>query len=378
LIGFEIAATVALLAGAGLVGRRVSDLLDVRPGFDTRDLRLASLRPIGPEYRGQAIGPFFDRVVERVRTRTGLEVTLIDPVPLDLRLGQSVSLRGDTDATHTARMRLMSPGALAFIGADMLRGRELTPDDEGAAVVSETLARRLWGESLPLGHVVRLTLRDETHMLRVVGITRDIRDGLYRAPGPEIYVSGAAFYASSVPRTSLVFRSPRSEAELTAAIRLAVMDVDPRQAISPVTSIAELTRTYTALSRFVGILLAAFAALATLLALTGILAVASGAVASRRREIGIRVAIGATPRHVLASLSRDVVPAIVLGAVAGLAAAGSLVQVLRWLVPGVAPFDSLAYGGAASVLVLIATAGAWFPARRALGIAPTLVMAADE
>jgi ABC-type antimicrobial peptide transport system permease subunit len=275
-------------------------------------------------------------------------------------------------------MRLMSPGALAFIGADMLRGRELTPDDEGAAVVSETLARRLWGESLPLGHVVRLTLRDETHMLRVVGITRDIRDGLYRAPGPEIYVSGAEFYASSVPRTSLVFRSPRSEAELTAAIRLAVMDVDPRQAISPVTSIAELTRTYTALSRFVGILLAAFAALATLLALTGILAVASGAVASRRREIGIRVAIGATPRHVLASLSRDVVPAIVLGAVAGLAVAGSLVQVLRWLVPGVAPFDPLAYGGAASVLVLIATAGAWFPARRALGIAPTLVMAADE
>ena len=131
---------------------------------------------------------------------------------------------------------------------------------------------------------------------------------------------------------------------------------------------------YTALSRFVGILMTMFAALAALLAITGVLAVASGTVAGRRREIGIRVAIGATPRDVLGALGRELLLAVGAGALAGLTVAASLVQVLRWLVPGVAQFDPVAYGGAAFVVVLIAVAGAWLPARRALAIAPTLVL----
>lgn len=198
---------------------------------------------------------------------------------------------------------------------------------------------------------------------------------MYRPVGAEIYVSHSQF---PVTRTSIVFRSARPEADLTASIRQAVMDVDPRQAIAPVTSISELTRVYTALSRLVGVLLAIFAGLAALLAVTGVLAVASGTVTSRRREIGIRVAIGATPRDVLTSLAADVLPGIGIGAALGLVAAASMVQVLRWLVPGVDPFDPIPYGAAAGVVIVIALSGAWFPARRALGIAPTLVLAGDE
>ena len=372
LIGLEIAATVALLAGSALVGRRIADILDVEAGFDTRDLRLASIRPTGPEYREEAIERFYARVAERIRERTGLEVVHIDRVPMDKYLGRGVKVRAGDSPEEGARMRAVSPGALRFIGADIVRGREfgLTEGERPGVVVNETLARRLWGDELRLGDELTVTLEKDSHRLRVIGIVRDVRDSLFRPARPEVFVSHGQFPTG---RTTVVFRSPRPEPELTDAIRRAVMDVDPRQAISPVTSIAELTLMYTALSRFVGILLGMFAALATLLAVTGILAVASGTVASRRREIGIRVAIGARPRDVLAALGRDLLPAITLGAVAGLAIAASLVQVLRWLVPGVAQFDPLAYGGAALVAVLIAVVGAWLPARRALGIAPTLV-----
>ena len=371
LIGFEIAATVALLAGSGLVGRRIADILDVEAGFDTRDLRLASIHPTGPAYRGEAAERFYTQVANRIRERTGLEVVHVDRVPLDRWRARPVKVRADGPADQGSGLRVMSPGSLRLLGVEILRGRDFTGAEGAAAVVNETLARRLWGATLPVGQALTLILDDKPHPLRVVGIARDMRDGLYRPPGPEIYVSTSHFPTA---RTSLVFRSPRPEAELTDTIRHAVMDVDPRQAIAPVTSIAELTLMYTALSRFVGILLGMFAALATLLAVTGILAVASGTVASRRREIGIRVAIGAAPRDLLGALGRDLLPAVGIGAAAGLAIAASLVQVLRWLVPDVAQFDPLAYGGAGLVVILIAIAGAWLPARRALAIAPTLVL----
>jgi predicted permease len=371
LIGFEIAATVALLAGAGLVGRRIADILDVEAGFDTRDLRIASIRPTGAEYRGSAAERFYTQVMARIRERTGLEVVHIDRVPLDRWRARPVTVRTDGNADQASGLRVMSPGSLGLLGVDIRRGRDFSDGDDATAVVNETLASRLWGDTLPVGQALTLMLDDKPHPLRVVGIARDMRDGLYRPPGPEIYVSSSQFPSA---QTSLVFRSPRPEAELTDAIRRAVMDVDPRQAIAPVISIAELTLTYTALSRFVGILLGMFAALATLLAVTGILAVASGTVASRRRELGIRIAIGATPRDVLGALGRDLLPAVAIGAIAGLAIAASLVQVLRWLVPDVAQFDPLAYGGATLVIIFIAIAGAWIPARRALAIAPTLVL----
>jgi predicted permease len=371
LIGFEIAATAALLTGAALVGRRVLDLVRVDAGFDTRDLRFVSIRPAGPEHTAETRLAFYHRVAERVRERTGLDVTIIDRVPLDVYFGRQCQVHTAGSISVNARVRVTTPGTLPWLGAEFVAGGDFRSDDQASAVVNAALAQRLWGDAWRLGESFTVVVDDERHTVQIAGVVRNLRDSVYREAGPEIYLSMAQV---PVTRTSLVFRSPRPEAELTDAIRRAVMDVDPRQAISPVTSISELTMMYTALSRFVGILLGMFAALATLLAITGLLAVAGGTVTSRRREIGIRVAIGATGRDVLGSLARDLVPAVVIGAAAGLAIAASLGQVLRALVPGVAPFDPLAYGAAALVVLLIAILGAWLPARRALAIPPTVAL----
>jgi putative ABC transport system permease protein len=321
-------------------------------------------------------------VIDRLRERTGTQAVLIDRVPLDYWRAPAVRvLPAFRDAAEMgAGIRVMSAGALTYIGADLIAGREFREGDrEGAtrtAVVNESLASRLSAAGgSPIGAFLTVTWRDEPHGLQVVGVVRDLRDSVYRPVGPELYVSAAQF---PQPRATFVIRGERSPDEVAAALRQALREVDPRQALSDVVAVSDRVRTYTALSRFVGILLIVFAALAVLLAATGVLAVLAGAVASRTREIGIRIAVGATRLDVVSCLSREFIPALAAGAVAGAAASYSLSSVLRSLVPGVSPVHPAAYGMAIAGVVAIAVAGAWWPVRRALGIDPALVLTAPE
>ena len=381
LIGLEVAATVALLAGSSLVALRISELMNADVGFDLRGLQMASLRPLGSVYEGRELTRLYTSFVERARETFGLQLALVDRVPLDFWRAPSVQI---TDAAggapKSAGLRVMAADALEVLGADLIAGRAFSAADrDGGALVAllnTSMAAHLDAAGVPpIGATLTVTRGEARDEVTVVGVVDDMRDSAYRAVGPEIYLSAAQFPPA---RASFVVRSDRPVEEVDAALRQALRTVDPSQALSDVVRLEERLRTYTALSRFVGILLALFATLAVGLAATGILAVAAGAVAARTREIGIRVAIGATPRDVLASLSRDFVPGVLAGGAVGVCLAASLTSVLRWLTPGVAGFHPLAYGGAIVVIAVVAGVGAWLPARRALAIAPTIALTTPE
>jgi ABC-type antimicrobial peptide transport system permease subunit len=376
----EITATVTLLAGSALVASRIADLMTTEFGFDVERLQMASLRPVGSEYRGRDLARVYDDVMTRLRERTGMQAALIDRVPLDYWRAQPVQVNRGTESGVRAGVRAMSAGALAVVGAELVAGREFRDGDrDGAprvAVINESLAARLpGGVQSALGTTVSVTWRAEQHELQVVGVVRDLRDSVYRPAGPELYVSASQF---PQPRATFIVRSDRSPEELGTALRQALRDVDPRQAISDVVMVSDRVRTYTALSRFVGIVLVVFAALAILLAATGVLASVAGAVANRTRELGIRIAVGASRRDILISVSRDFVPAFLTGVAAGTLATWGASSVLRSLVPGVALVDPAAFAAASTGIIVVAVAGAWWPVRRALAIDPVIVLAAPE
>ena len=379
LIALEITATVTLLAGSALVASRIADLMTTEFGFDIERLQMASLRPIGSEYRGRELARVYDDVVTRLRERTGMQAALIDRMPLDYWRAQPVQVNRDMESVR-AGVRAMSTGAIAVAGAELVAGREFRDSDrDGAprvAVINESLAARLpGGGQSAVGTTVSVTWRAEQHELQIVGVVRDLRDSVYRPAGPEIYVSAAQFPQT---RATFIVRSDRSPEEVGTALQQALRDVDPRQAISDVVMLSDRVRTYTALSRFVGILLGVFAGLAILLAATGILAAVAGAVASRTRELGIRIAVGASRRDLLTSLSRDFVPPFLTGVAAGALATWGASNVLRSLVPGVELVDPAAFAAASAGLIAVAVAGAWGPVRRALAIDPVIVLAAPE
>jgi putative ABC transport system permease protein len=369
LIALEVAATVALLVGSGAVAVRVAALMSTEVGFDLDGLQMASLRPMGPEYQDAGLTRLYQDVLDRLRERSGIEAVVIDRPPLDFWRAEPVGVLPPKPGEEEVRagLRVMSAGALTFLGADLIAGRDFrTSDGPGAppaGIVNASLAARLVpAGASPVGATVTLIWRDERRVLQIVGVVNDLRDSVYRPAGPEIFLSAPQFPPR---RASFVLRSQRPAEQTAAALREALRDVDPRQAVSDVASFGGRIRLYTALSRFVGILLIAFAALAVLLAATGVLAVVGGAVASRTREIGIRVALGARRRHVVAALSHEFVPALAAGACGGFAAAYALSNVIRALVPGIAAFHPAAYAAALGGVGLVAVIGAWWPIRRA-------------
>ena len=383
LIALEIATTVTILAGGALVAMRVWDLMRSDVGFDLRGLHMATTRPLGKEYDAGRLVSFYRAAMDHLRQSSGVQAAVIDIVPLDFRRPAPVpvaSAKGGKGAPASAAARVMSAGAVQLIGARVLAGREFTDADRigttPVALVNEVLAAKLGGPGeSPLGAALTVEREGELHLVTVVGVINDMRGDVYNRPGPEIYLSSAQFPPR---RAAFVVRSDAARESVDQKFRDAVRVADPRQAISEAVAVSDRVRTRTALSRFVAVLMALFAALAALLAATGIMAVAAAGVAARTRELGIRVAIGASRADVLRCVARDFLPGVAIGALVGIAAAASLTNVIRWLEPGVAAFNPAVYVGAIVAILVVAAIGAWLPARRALAIDPAIVFNSSE
>jgi len=385
LVVSEIALSLVLLIGAGLLLRSFVELSRVRPGFDPEGALTYKLALPFPDYQTpQDRTRFFQRMEERVAAEPGVEaVGAIFPMPLGGRFWTGPYGRaGDPEERWTeqeADFRVITPGYFDAMGIGLLDGRALTAADleeqREVAVVDAGLARRLWPDGSAVGERVGLDLFGRTLRLEVVGTVEPVRHAGLTEPAHEtLYMPHHLF--PWTPMTVAV-RTAADPGTLADPVRAAVRALDPGLPVYAVRPLSVYFREALAATRFTLVLAAVFAGLALVLAAIGLAGVLAYAVRRRRHEIGVRVALGARPVDVVRLIVGRAVLLVVLGIVLGLAAALAVSRSLAGLVYGVSSTDPATYAALAAVLAAVAVAASWLPARRAARIDPVTALRAD-
>jgi predicted permease len=373
LVVSQAALALMLLVAAGLLVRTFGRLSSVDPGF--RAENVLTMRTALPWYRhGDRKGrdAFYRNVLQRVEALPGVShAGYVTWIPYTNFGGTSSFLiEGKPEPRpgeeNDANVRLASPGYFPAMGMTLVRGRLLTESDAAPSaptvVINQTMAGKFWPSEDPLDR--RFGFCRECPWIRIAGIVRDMHQkSLDTEPRPELFIHYS--HVGHFAPQDLAIRFTGDPAALATAVRRAVWEVDPQQPIADVKLLTEYLDEDLAPRRFQSQLLGAFAALAVLLASLGIYGVLSYAVAQRRREIGVRLALGAEPRDVMGLvLSQGLRPALI-GLAVGLIAALGLAQFVSALLFDVRPRDPLTFAGSAVLLLLVAVVAAWLPAWRA-------------
>ena len=390
LVVSEVALSLMLLVGAGLMIRSFQKLESVDPGFDSRQVLTMTAMVSRAKFPSpdQAIR-FFDRVLQRVRSLPGVEsAAAIDNIPLTGGSHQPIAVAGRPVVPMSEQpevdVRLVSPGYMSAMHIPTLRGRDLNETDVAGRVavvlVSESMARQFWPGEDPIGK--RLTLTFFPGAVReVVGIVGDVKlDGLDQTqPSPTLYfpLDQVSVPASggwtSFPMT-LVVRSHSGSGELVSAVSNAVHEVDRDIPLADISTMDDLVANSLSQQRFNMLLLGAFAGLALLLAAVGIYSVLSYSVKRSVREIGIRLALGAPVREVLRMVVFEAMKPTLLGVAIGTAGALALGRVLSNLIFGVRPSDPITFLAVAAILVAVAFVASIAPAYRATKVDPMVAL----
>jgi predicted permease len=387
LVVAEVTLSVALLASAGLLVRALVRVQAVDPGFRADDvLTLRTALPL-PRYNETAARHrFYADVLEGVRALPGVQdAAYTSFLPMVMRGGiWRVHLPGQEAAPgggSAASLRFVTPRYFATLGIPLVAGRDVSDADTAitpfVAVVSDSFARQHWPGQDPLGRRFRLAFFERT----VVGVVGDVRvRGLEHASEPQVYVpdqqvpdGGVIFYAPK----DLAVRAAGDPASLVPAIRRIVAAADPQQPISDIRTMAEVVREETGARTVQVRVLGAFAAAALLLAAVGIHGLLSFVVRSRAQEIGVRVALGARPGHILRLVLGGIGRLTAAGLATGLVLACLSARGLSSLLAGVSPYDVTTLAVAAALAALTAVSGSLLPVLRALRVDPLRVMRAE-
>jgi putative ABC transport system permease protein len=381
LVSFDAAVAFLLLFGAGLLVRSTAKLLLVDPGFSTARTAKLEIDLSGQRYsENPQVAAYFERVLERVRAVPGVETAGVSSM---LPLGGAwdsygIRVEGHEPANPNDEPEALrygvSPGYLETMGIPVLRGRAFTAADrEGSlpvALVTEEFARRP-GED-PIGR--RMGLGDHP-FATVVGVVGEVRHrGLDVRGGRQVYVPASQWPDNGAV---LVVRFAGDPLASLPAVRAAARSVDPDQPITRVATLGRVVEEAAGTRKFAMSLLAGFAALATLLAAVGIYGVVSAYVSRRTREIGIRIALGATPATVVWTVVREGFALSMAGLAVGVVLSIAAGAGMRAITFGNRGADVMTVGGAMLVLLLAAIAASWIPARRAARVEPTTALRAE-
>jgi putative ABC transport system permease protein len=376
LVVMEIALASLLLVGAGLTLRSFNTLLSSDAGFSTDDVLTATVTLPAARYRDaeQQVAAF-QAMEARLAAIPGVRsVGATSHLPLsgaDGRRGITVEGREPVQDTPTrAHIRSILPGYFRTMGITLVAGRPFGAPDNARAldvvIVNQTMARRYWPGTSPLGRRVRLN--GDERWRQVVGIVQDVRHwGLDRVVNPEMYLPEAQYTSTTM---NFVLQSAEDPQALVAAVRGGVRAVDPNLPVSMVRSMEDVAAASLGARRIVLVLIAAFAVLALVLAAAGIYGVMSHLVALRTAEIGVRMSLGADGRNILGLVIREGMLQAAAGLALGMSAGVLLMSSLRAWLYSVSPFDPLTLATVAVVLLLTATLACAAPARRAMRVDP--------
>jgi putative ABC transport system permease protein len=364
----QIALSVVLLAGAGLMVRSLLVLSSTNPGFDpsnvfTSTVMLQPFESYGPERQLE----FFGRMLAEVEILPGVRAAaLTNSPPMAQFDAIEAGLRADggPETKDTVAIVSVSPKYFQTLGIRLIAGRVFDARDnrDGVRVViaNETLARVLFHGNNPLGHRINSS--------EVVGVVADIRHrALDDAVWPELFVP---YEQSPSPLTTLLVRAPGNPTALAGAVRRIARSIDPAQPIFDAGLLEARILDSLAQRRDRARILAAFAALALLIAVIGIYAVVSYSVAHRTQELGLRVALGAQPSQIIRMVLASGMRVSVFGATVGLAAALLVGRLLRTFLYGISPSDMPSYLLACGVMIAASFLASYLPARRASAADP--------
>ena len=394
----QIAITLVLVIGAGLLGRSLLKVLDVNPGF--RVEQIISMEVSFPWFEDPKArasqGIFFSNLIERLKQIPGVrKVGAISNLPLQdgggLPDGQFVlmtqnempktidgfgALMQQKERLGSADFGVATDGYFQALGIPLIRGRMFderdSPDSPHVAVISQSLARERWPKQDPIGHMIEFGNMDgDLRLLTIVGIVGDVHDyTLEKPPQPTVYVD--LFQRPRSAMTLTMFSDANTQA-VTSAARGILHDLDPEiptkfQTFSQVYSASLGSR------RFNVILIGFFGIVALLLATAGVFGVMAYSVSRRTREIGVRVALGAASRDVLRMILGQGLRTILVGVAAGLGGALALTRTVGSLLFGVTATDPMTFAAVILLLVVAALLACYIPARRATRVDPMIAL----
>jgi putative ABC transport system permease protein len=387
LVVSEVALSLILLVGAGLMIRSLWQLSAVDAGIDPHNVLTMTVMVPRQRYSRPADEvAFFDRVLSQLRSLPGVtSAGLIDDLPLNGGGShQPVAIEGRPALAMSEQpevdTRVISPGYLATMRIPVHRGREFadadSADRSGVVLISEAMAKRFWPNEDPIGRHLTMTFYPDKSR-EIIGIVGDVKlDGLdMAASSATVYLPLSQLSASSLGEwrsfpMQLAVRTASHPTSLVSAITVAIHAIDSDQPVTDVMTMEDVVATSLSQRRFSMLLLAAFAGLALLLAAVGIYSVLAFAVRRRVREIGIRMALGAEIRDILQLIVSEGMKPALIGVVIGLAGALALGRVLASLIYGISATDPLTFTAVGALLCFVALLASTIPALRAARIEP--------
>jgi len=383
LIG-EVALSMMLLAGAGLLVRSFVGLRSLNPGFDAQEVLTLDVGLPDAHYKNSlAFQSYWDEALDKLRALPGVKsVGAVTPLPLsgdDFSSSFSVAGRGIPEKDEpSAEVRVATPEYFRTLAIPLRQGRVFTDADRlGAArvlLISETAARMFFPAGDAIGQQIKFGARggNEKNEGEIVGIVGDVRHfGLDAPVTPMFYVPLAQ---AGIDGATLVIRAQGSPAGLGQPARKLIQRIDRDALVGKPVLLETLVTGSLGERRFYLMLLGAFAALALVLAVVGLYGVISYSVAQRTREVGIRMALGATRRQVLSMVMKRGLGLACVGLAAGQAMALMLTGTLKGLLVGVSATDPLTLGVTGVVLLFAAVLACYVPARRATRVDPMVAL----